>query len=81
MPLLQVRNCPEDIYKKIALVARKQNRTIAQQVVVLLEKGLGQDQPNLERRQQLLERINRRKIPGKVKKIDAVALIHEDRKR
>lgn len=40
MPLLQVRGCPEDLYKKVAQVAKRQNRTIAQQVVVLLEKGL-----------------------------------------
>ena len=38
MPLLQVRECPEDIYRKISYVAKNENRTIAQQVVVLLEK-------------------------------------------
>jgi predicted nuclease of restriction endonuclease-like RecB superfamily len=81
MPLLQVRECPEDIYKKIALVAKKQNRTIAQQVVVLLEKGLGQEQSNIERRKQLLEKINNRHIANKVKAIDEVTLIREDRDR
>ncbi len=81
MPLLQVRDCPEDIYKKITLVARKKNRTIAQQIVVLLEKGLQQDQPNIERRKQLLDKINNRIIPSGVQKIDAVALIREDRNR
>jgi hypothetical protein len=81
MPLLQVRECPEDIYKKIALVAKKQNRTIAQQVIVLLEKSLGQDQSNRERRKQLLEKIEGRKIQDEVKAIDAVKLIREDRDR
>jgi hypothetical protein len=81
MPLLQVRECPEDIYKKIAIVAKKQNRTIAQQVVVLLEKGLGQEQSNIERRKQLLEKINNRHISNKVKAIDEVMLIREDRDR
>lgn len=81
MPLLQVRDCPEDIYKKINMVAKKQNRTIAQQVLVLLERGLGQEQPNIERRRQLLEKINRRDVPQKVKQTDAVALIREDRNR
>ena len=81
MPLLQVRECPEDIYKKIALVAKKQNRTIAQQVVVLLEKGLGQEQSNIERRKQLLEKINNRQISNEVKAIDEVTLIREDRDR
>jgi hypothetical protein len=81
MPLLQVRDCPEDIYKKVTLVAKKQNRTIAQQIIVLLEKGLGQEQPNIERRRQLMERINSREIPEKVKEIDTVALVREDRDR
>jgi hypothetical protein len=41
MPLLQVRECPEDLYKKIAMVYKRKKQTSAQQVVVLLEKGLG----------------------------------------
>lgn len=81
MPLLQVRECPEDIYKKIALVAKKQNRTIAQQVVVLLEKGLGQEQLNIERRKQLLVKIGSRKIGDDAELIDEVKLIREDRDR
>jgi hypothetical protein len=81
MPLLQVRDCPDDIYKQIAVVAKKQNRTIAQQVLVLLEKGLGQEQSNIERRKHLLESIKSRKIDQKVKQIDAVSLIREDRDR
>jgi len=79
MPLLQVRDCPEDIYKKISTVAKKQNRTISQQIVVLLEKSLGQEEPNIERRRQLLERIDSRVIELKAKEIDQVALIREDR--
>jgi predicted nuclease of restriction endonuclease-like RecB superfamily len=81
MPLLQVRDCPEDIYKKITIVARKQNRTIAQQVVVLLEKSLGQEEPNIERRKQLLNKIKSFEIPKEVKEIDGVAFIREDRSR
>ena len=81
MPLLQVRECPEDIYKKIALVAKKQNRTIAQQVVVLLEKSLGQEQSNIERRKQVLARIGSRIVSDSAKLIDEVELIREDRDR
>ncbi len=81
MPLLQVRECPEDIYRKITLVAKNENRTIAQQVVVLLEKSLGQKESNIERRKNLLAKIASRQIPNEVKAIDAVALISEDRDR
>jgi hypothetical protein len=81
MPLLQVRECPEDIYKKISIAAKRQNRTIAQQVIVLLEKCLGQDEPNMERRKRLLHKMADRTIPGKVKALDAAALVREDRDR
>lgn len=81
MPLLQVRECPEDVYRKVAMVAKSQNRTIAQQVVVLLEKGLGQEEPNVERRKRLLARLENRIIPDNVKAVDAVALVREDRDR
>jgi len=81
MPLLQVRECPEDIYKKIVIVAKKQNRTIAQQVVVLLEKGLGQEQSNIERRKLVLAKIGTRNISSDIKIIDEVKLIREDRDR
>ena len=81
MPLLQVRDCPEDIYKKVTITAKRKNRTIGQQIIALLEKGLGQEQPNIERRKQVLERIKARKISDELKKVDAVALIREDRDR
>jgi hypothetical protein len=81
MPLLQVRDCPEDLYKKISIHARRQNRTIAQQILVILEKGLGQEISNNERRKQLLDKIEKREVPKNVSKIDDVALIREDRNR
>ena len=81
MPLLQVRDCPEDIYKKISFWAKKQNRTIAQQVISILEKGLQLEQPNIERRNALLEKINARVTKKEVNQIDDVALLREDRNR
>ena len=81
MPLLQVRDCPEDIYKKISYYAKKQNRTIAQQVISILEKGLQLEQPNMERRKDLLDKIHGREVRKEVNTIDDVALIREDRDR
>ena len=81
MPLLQVRECPEDIYRKISYVAKNENRTIAQQVVVLLEKGLEQQESNIERRKRLMDRLEKRQIASEIKKIDPVSLIREDRNR
>jgi plasmid stability protein len=79
MPLLQVRDCPEDIYSKLAIVARKEHRTIAQQTVEILEKSLGQDQSNMARRAALLESIT--DVPEAARAIDPVKWIREDRNR
>jgi len=81
MALLQVRDCPDDIYQKITRVARREKRTIAQQVLVLLETSLGQEQSNLERRRRLIDKIDQRIVREDVKNIDAVRLIQEDRSR
>ncbi len=81
MPLLQVRDCPEDLYKKITYFAKKQNRTIAQQIISTLEKGLQMEQPNRERRNALLEKIHGREVKTEVNTVDDVALIREDRNR
>jgi hypothetical protein len=81
MPLLQVRDCPEDVYIKIAKAAKQEKRTIAQQTIILLEKGLGQEESNMERRRLLLEKLQARNIPEEVKAVDVVALIREDRDR
>ena len=77
MPLLQVRDFPADIYEEITYEARRQNRTIAQQTIVLIKKGLGEEISNKERRRRLLERINSREIPDSAKAIDVVKWIRD----
>jgi hypothetical protein len=81
MALLQVRDCPDDIYQKITRAARRDKRTIAQQIIVMLENSLGQDSSNQERRMKVLDRIHNRDVSAKAKEVDAVVLIREDRDR
>ena len=81
MPLLQVRDFPDDIYEAIGFEARRQNRTIAQQTIVLIKKGLGGEVSNQERRRLAIEKSKTRKISEKAKSMDYVTLIREDRAR
>jgi len=81
MPLLQVRDFPQDIYDEISMEAKRQYRTIAQQTIVLIKKGLGQELSNLERRKLLLEEISKMHVPEAAKKVDHVKWIREDRER
>jgi hypothetical protein len=81
MPLLQVRDFPEDIYEEITFEARRQNRTIAQQTVILIKKGLGEEMSNRERRRLAVERSFARDVPRDVKSADYVKFVREDRDR
>jgi len=81
MPLLQVRDFPDDIYQEITFEAKRQNRTIAQQTIVLIKKGLGGEIPNRERRRLAIEKTNERDIPENAKSLDYIKFIREDRNR
>ena len=81
MPLLQVRDFPADIYEEITFEARQQNRTIAQQTIVLIKKGLGEEISKKERLRRLFEEISKNDIPEEAKAIDVVKWIREDRNR
>jgi Holliday junction resolvasome RuvABC endonuclease subunit len=81
MPLLQVRDFPQDIYEEITFEARRQNRTIAQQTIVLIKKGLQEEISNSQRRHMAIEKTFARNVPTDAKSMDYVRLIREDRER
>jgi antitoxin FitA len=80
MPTLQVRDLPEDIYVKLNMIAAEENRSIAQQTIVLLRESLGLHKNNKLRRKALLEELSQRNYPD-TSKVDIVQLIREDRQR
>jgi hypothetical protein len=81
MPLLQVRDFPEDVYEEITFEARRQNRTISQQTIILIKKGLGEEMSNRERRRLAVERTFSRNVPQNAKFADYVKFVREDRNR
>jgi len=81
MPLLQVRNFPQDIYEEITFEARRQNRTIAQQTIVLIKKGLQEEMSNKERRRLAIEKTFSRNVPSSAKLMDYAGFVREDRER
>ena len=82
MPSLQVRELPEHIYFQLCHEAEKQHRSIAQQAVAALARGLELDPDPKSRRISLLQRINAEQIALKVvTPIDPALLIREDRER
>ena len=81
MPTLQVRDVPEHIYRRLAELAEKERRSLAQQAVAVLAKGLEVEVDPKARRRNVLEEAKRLSL-GRGKSVpDFVKLIREDRER
>ena len=82
MPSIQVRDLPEQIYRKLQINAKKDHRSLSQQAIVTLKKGLGIDENPKERRRMLVDQIlSRRVLINSDKLDDPTNLIREDRDR
>jgi len=55
MALLQVRNFPDDVYEVLNAHARREQRSVSQQTIVLLRSALGEQEQQKIRRQELLK--------------------------
>jgi len=80
MPTLQVRNLPEDVYVQLKYLAEKEHRSLSQETIVVLKKGLVSKLDNKDKRRRLLERTNVLEVDGS-KFPDPVILIREGRER
>lgn len=81
MPLLQVRDLPEELYKRLSMVAKSEHRSIAQETIVLLQKALGLEQERISRRKAVVDRITKAGLGRGRQFTDAVGLIREERDR
>ena len=81
MALLQVRSFPDDVYKELNLLARKEQRSVAQQTIVLIRTALGEQEQRKTRRQELLKGLIE-KPPALIGDFPSPAdSIREDRER
>lgn len=81
MPLLQVRDIPQDLYEKLGRVAEEDNRSIAQETIVLLKKALDYREERLAKRKRVLAEIKANKIKDANGFPNPAELIREDRER
>jgi len=81
MPLIQVRDVPEPIYRKLVEQAKVERRSLAQQAVEVLARGLQVDLDAKARRKAVLQAIRADATLKKLKLSDPVKLIREDRQR
>ncbi|MDF7826594.1 hypothetical protein P4B35_21365 [Pontiellaceae bacterium B12227] len=82
MPSLQVREMPAMLYGTLQEHAKREHRSLAQQAVVTLARGMELTEDPRERRQTLLTRIKEAQVcPTDLELPDAAELIKEDRAR
>ena len=80
MPTLQVENIPNDVYARIQLLAREEQRSITEQTIILLKKSLGENEDNKNKRRTVLKKMDALAIAD-VSLPDPVKLLREDRER
>jgi hypothetical protein len=81
MPLLQVRDIPDDLYRLLAEQAERERRSLAQQAVTVLARGLDVELDAKARRQRVLRAIKEGGQAGPRRLKDPAKLIREDRRR
>ena len=78
---LQVRNLPTNIYEHLSKQAKAEHRSLAQQAIIVLAKGLNIEIDPSKKRKELLEKIAARDEVNIDSKLNPVDLIREDRER
>ncbi len=83
MPSLQVREVPVNIYRRLQNAAKEEHRSLAQEAIITLARGLRTSVSNKERRKKLLRSIAEQpcRLDEKAAALDPVLLVREDRER
>lgn len=82
MPILHVRNVPDDLYARIQRLANSRNRSLSAQVIQLLDQALQMEEAR-QSQARVLAGIRRRRVSyaRKPSTPDSVTLLREDRDR
>lgn len=81
MPLLQIRDLPDELYEALRRKAAEERRSLSQQAIVTLSEGLGDE---IDPKARLRDALRRAAAidPRKTRHLsDPVKLIREDRDR
>lgn len=81
MPNLQVREVPMHVYGQLKELAAKEHRSLAQQTLITIERGLETTGDARKRRRAVLDRIRGRRHQNTSKFSDPVDMLREDRSR
>lgn len=80
MASLQIRKLPQAIYTALKLAAARERRSLSQQAIIALAKGLDVQEGQQERRRQVLAKIKNESNRWKhLANIDVAGWVREDR--
>ena len=82
MPILHVRNVPDDLYARIQRLANAKNRSVSAQVIRLLDQALQAEEAR-QSQARILACVRSRRVAYAQNSSapDSVALLREDRER
>jgi len=78
---VQIRDVPEHIYRLLVEQAQKERRSLAQQAITVLARGLQVETDAKARRRRILQEIKAKSSPQARKLSDPAKLIRADRER
>lgn len=82
MPSLQIRKLPNNLYDALKKAAERERRSMSQQAIIALAKGLNLPVDFLERRKKILSTCKKEADAWKKwENVDVTAWIREDRDR
>ena len=81
MTTLQVREVPTAVYGALTEASKREHRSLAQQTLVTLERGLGMTEDPVKRRGRILQQISESAPPHGDAFPDPAELVREDRQR
>ncbi len=80
MSIIQVRDVPESVYQRLSQKAKKEHRSLSQQVIVELAKALNIPSSTKDRRAQVIDKIHQlHQNLSCQHRADPVKVIREDR--
>lgn len=80
MNTLHVRSVPDDLYKRIQLMASTKNRSLSAQVITLLAQAVDAEERRMKQAK-VLDSIQRRRFKAPKKAPASLELLREDRGR
>ena len=80
MNTLHVRSVPDDLYKRIQLMANAKNRSLSAQVITLLSQAIDIEERRMKQ-SKILTSIQRRRFKAPRNAPSSLDLLREDRKR